>query len=70
MYLLAILFPPLAVLICGKPLQALLNILLTALFILPGIIHALVVVGNRNAERRHKQMLDAMNTNKTATPES
>ena len=37
-YLLAILLPPLAVLLCGKPIQAILNALLTCCWI-PGVIH-------------------------------
>ena len=35
-YIIAIFLPPLAVFLCGKPLQALLNILLTLLFWVPG----------------------------------
>lgn len=49
MFLLAILLPPLAVLFCGKPLQAVLNLALWACFIVPGIIHAILVVNARNA---------------------
>ncbi len=35
-YLLAIVFPPIAVLLCGKPVQFLLNIVLTLFFYFPG----------------------------------
>jgi uncharacterized membrane protein YqaE (UPF0057 family) len=52
MYLLAILLPPLAVLLCGKPFQALISIPLTLLFWVPGIIHALLVVGEQKADSR------------------
>jgi uncharacterized membrane protein YqaE (UPF0057 family) len=57
MWLAAILLPPLAVLLCGKPIQALLNILLTLCFWLPGMIHALFVVGSSQADRRAKEIV-------------
>jgi uncharacterized membrane protein YqaE (UPF0057 family) len=57
MILLAILFPPAAVLICGKPFQAFLNVLLTLCFWIPGIVHAILVVNGRNADRRQKELL-------------
>lgn len=44
MYLLAILLPPVAVLIAGRPFQALINLGLTILLWLPGAIHAILVV--------------------------
>lgn len=44
MYLLAVLCPPLAVLFSGKPFQALLNLILTCIFWLPGAIHALSLI--------------------------
>lgn len=37
MYFIAVLFPPLAVLLCGKPVQALLNCVLTLFLWIPGI---------------------------------
>ena len=40
LYLVAVVLPPLAVLLCGKPLQALLSIPLTLLGWAPGVIHA------------------------------
>jgi len=52
LYLVAILLPPLAVLLAGKPFQALLNILLTLLLYVPGLIHALLVVNNYYADKR------------------
>jgi uncharacterized membrane protein YqaE (UPF0057 family) len=51
-YLLAIVFPPLAVLSCGKPLTAVLNLLLWALLIFPGIIHGILVVQSYQADKR------------------
>jgi uncharacterized membrane protein YqaE (UPF0057 family) len=59
MILVAIVLPPLAVLLCGKPFQALLNIPLTLLFWIPGMVHAIIVVNNRNADRRHAELLAA-----------
>ncbi len=44
LYVLAIFVPPLAVLFTGKPLKALLNLLLTLVFYVPGAVHAAVVV--------------------------
>ena len=52
MYLLAILLPPVAVLFSGKPFQAILNVLLTIFFWIPGIIHALLVVNEVKANKR------------------
>lgn len=60
MILVAILLPPLAVLLCKKPVQALLNVLLTLCFWIPGIIHAIFVVQNYNAAKRHRETLAAM----------
>ena len=47
MYLLAILLPPVAVLICGKPFQAIINFILTLIFWVPGVIHAILVVHDK-----------------------
>jgi len=52
LYLLAIILPPVAVLICGKPIQALLNVGLTFLLWIPGVIHAFMVVSNYYADKR------------------
>jgi len=65
MYLLAIILPPVAVLFCGKPIQAVLNVLLTLCLWVPGIIHACMVVGARNADKRTDKLVDAITkTNK------
>jgi uncharacterized membrane protein YqaE (UPF0057 family) len=45
-YLIAILLPPLAVFLCGKPIQAIINIFLTLAFWIPGVVHALFVVNS------------------------
>ena len=57
MLFLAFVLPPLAVLLCGKPATALLNLLLTCLFWIPGVIHAIAVVSDYRNERRTKRMI-------------
>jgi uncharacterized membrane protein YqaE (UPF0057 family) len=59
-YLLAIILPPIAVLICGKPIQALLNLVLTILLWIPGMIHALFVVNGYYADQRTDKVIDAI----------
>ena len=59
-YFLAILLPPLAVFLCGKPVQAILNIVLTLLGWIPGVIHALFVVNSHLADKRNKELVAAI----------
>ena len=59
-YLLAILLPPVAVFLCGKPIQGILNIVLTLCFWVPGVIHALFVVHSHLADKRTDRIVDAM----------
>lgn len=59
-YLLAIILPPVAVLLCGKPLQFLLNILLTLFFWIPGVIHAILVVNSHLADKRTERLEKAI----------
>jgi uncharacterized membrane protein YqaE (UPF0057 family) len=59
-YLFAIILPPLAVLLCGKPIQFLLNIILTMFFWIPGVIHALCVVSSHLADKRNEKLIKAM----------
>jgi len=59
LYLVAVILPPLAVLLAGKPFQALLSIPLTLLFYVPGILHALFVVHNHYADRRTDRLIRA-----------
>jgi uncharacterized membrane protein YqaE (UPF0057 family) len=59
LYLLAIILPPVAVLMCGKPLQAVLNLVLTLLFYFPGLIHALFVVNSHLADQRNEKAIKA-----------
>jgi len=63
-YILAVLLPPVAVLICGKPVQALFNLLLTLLLWIPGIIHAMFVVNSYLADQRAKQIREAIGQSK------
>lgn len=60
LYLLAVLLPPVAVLLCGKPIQALLNFFLTLLFWVPGMIHAILVVSNRNSEKQTDRIISEL----------
>lgn len=60
LYLLAILLPPLAVLLCGKPFQSLLSIGLTLMFWIPGVIHAMLVVSSHHADQRSERMVREM----------
>jgi uncharacterized membrane protein YqaE (UPF0057 family) len=50
MYLLAFIFPPLAVEMHGKQFQAFQNLFLTLFFWFPGVIHALLVVSAYKAD--------------------
>lgn len=59
MYLLAIVLPPVAVLLKGKPFQAILNLVLTLILWLPGAIHAILVVKDAKDEKRMKQYIEA-----------
>jgi uncharacterized membrane protein YqaE (UPF0057 family) len=55
--LLAILCPPAAVLLLGKPSQGALNVVLTLLLYVPGMIHALSVVSHYKTERRNETLM-------------
>ncbi len=59
-YLLAILLPPIAVFICGKPIQGIINIILTLCFYVPGAIHAVLVVHTYLADKRTDKIVEAM----------
>lgn len=60
MELIAIVCPPAAVLLVGKPFQAVLNCLLCLLFVVPGIVHALLLVMQYKANKRQRRMLAVM----------
>jgi uncharacterized membrane protein YqaE (UPF0057 family) len=55
LYFFAIVIPPLGVLLCGRPFAALLNVFLTLLFYLPGVVHALCVVSESKADSRARR---------------
>ena len=59
-YLIAILLPPLAVLLCGKPLQALVNIVLCLFLWIPGVLHALFVVNSHLDDKRADRIVRAI----------
>jgi uncharacterized membrane protein YqaE (UPF0057 family) len=58
-YLIALLCPPLAVLLCGKPGKALLNCLLCLCFLVPGVIHAILLVADHKADLRADRVMRA-----------
>ncbi len=55
--LLAALCPPIAVLASAKSSQAALNLGLTLCFFVPGVLHALHVVRDRNIQRRNETLM-------------
>ena len=61
-YALALICPPLAVLLCGKPIQFLLNCVLTLCLIVPGIVHALFVVNSHLSVKRTNRIVKAIRT--------
>lgn len=63
-YFLAIVLPPVAVLMVGKPIQAVINLLLTLCFYVPGIIHALFVVNAHKADKRTDRIVKEMRKHK------
>jgi len=65
-YFLAIILPPVAVLLCGKPVQFVLNILLTLLFWIPGVIHAILVVNSHLADKRADKIAKAVSRVKSS----
>jgi uncharacterized membrane protein YqaE (UPF0057 family) len=59
-YLIAVVFPPLAVLMIGKPIQAVLNCFLCLLLYVPGLIHAILVINDKKADKRNAKVVDAI----------
>jgi uncharacterized membrane protein YqaE (UPF0057 family) len=51
LYLLAIFFPPVAVLLARKPFQAFINLILCFFYWIPGVIHAIYIVYKYKSER-------------------
>jgi len=77
-YLVAIFAAPLALLFAGKYVPALINLIIYILagfgiflFVIPGIllwiitvIHAFVVISNKNADKRTQQVVEAIQSQK------
>jgi uncharacterized membrane protein YqaE (UPF0057 family) len=57
LHLLAILCPPAAVALLGKPSQCALNLFLTLLLYFPGLLHALHVVEQYRTQRRNELLM-------------
>jgi uncharacterized membrane protein YqaE (UPF0057 family) len=55
-YFFCVVFPPLAVLLTGRIGSFLLSLLLTVLGWVPGVVHAVLVVNDYEAEKRLKQL--------------
>lgn len=53
MYLIALIFPPLAILLCGKPFQAILSLPLCVCYF-PSALWAILVVSDHKATRRNE----------------
>ena len=60
MKILAIVLPPVAVLLCGKPIRALITVPLCVLAWLPGVIYAWSVVNATAADRRTSRIVKAV----------
>ena len=55
-YFFCVMFPPLAVLLTGRIGSFFLSIILTLLGVIPGIIHAILVVNDYHAEQREARL--------------
>lgn len=60
-YFLCILLPPVAVLTTGRIGAFILSIFLTLLGWIPGMIYAILIVNKHYADRKHSEMLNALN---------
>ncbi len=58
-YFLCIILPPIGVITTGRIGAFILNLILTLLFWLPGMIHAILITNQYYADRRHKELLQA-----------
>jgi len=59
--LLCIVCPPLAVLLCLKPISAIFNLFLCAFFWVPGVMHAVMVVEDTFQNRRTRRVTKSVN---------
>ena len=68
-YILAIFLPPVAVFLCGKPIQGIINIFLLVggfmILTVPGalvaVVHALFVVHSHHSDKQTKKIIKAIN---------
>lgn len=67
MYLLAILLPPVAVWMAGKPFQALLALFLWMCLILPGAIYAVLVVSEYKSAQNTDRLILALRRSSPAS---
>ena len=81
-YLLAFFLPPLALVLAGAPFAALLNLVVwvaawlgLVFLIVPGVIlwviavvHAIVVINNKRADRRTREIIRAIRENRAPPP--
>ncbi len=65
-YVFAIILPPLAVFSCGRVVQGLLNVILTLLGWIPGVVHAALIVNDYKNEQRTTRVIDAIRTARVA----
>lgn len=63
LYLIAVLFPPLAVLLTGRFGSFLLNCLLTLLMWVPGVVHAMLVVHDAQTDKRNRELIRELKQN-------
>lgn len=62
-YFLCVILPPIAVLTTGKIGAFILNLILTILIWIPGVIHAILVTNKYYADKRHKELLNITREN-------
>lgn len=65
-WLLCVILPPVALLMVGRPLQALLNIPLCLLAWLPGVVHAFLVVNSAERVRQTDRVVRAIQAGRAA----
>ena len=58
-YALAIFLPPVAVLMTGRAGSAFINLFLTLLFWVPGVLHAWLVISEHKADKRTDKLIKA-----------
>lgn len=65
-WFIAVLVPPLAVLIWGGFFSALLNLVLTLCFWFPGVVHAFMVISEKQEQKRHREIIREMQKERLA----